>query len=90
MDHQHALRYGRYQHSIPGTATGRTANGTWTRSGTSRLVYLRVDYQNEIEGNIDKREAVFQHYVRAVYGPVQSWDQTLDPTSAVGSVRKVL
>jgi len=31
-----------------------------------------------IEGNLDKREAVFQHLVRAVYGPVQSWDETID------------
>jgi hypothetical protein len=70
--------------SLPANATGRTGNGTWTRSGTSRLIYVRVDYQNEIEGNVDKREAVFQHYVRAVYGPVQSWDQALDPDQRGG------
>ena len=70
--------------SLPRAPAGRNASGTWTRSGTSRLIYLRVDYQNEIEGNIDKREAVFQHYVRAVYGPVQSWDQTLDPDQRGG------
>ena len=70
--------------SMPGASAGRTANGTWTRSSSGRLIYLRVDYQNEIEGNIDKREAVFQHYVRAVYGPVQSWDQTLDPDQRGG------
>lgn len=69
---------------LPGTVAGRASRGTWTRTGTSRLVYLRVDYQNEIEGNIDKREAVFQHHVRAVYGPVESWDQTLDPDQRGG------
>lgn len=70
--------------SLPGSSTGRDARSNWTRAGTSRLIYLRVDYQNEIEGNIDKREAVLQHYVRAVYGPVQSWDQTLDPDQRGG------
>ena len=66
------------------TPAGRAANSTWTQSRASRLIYLRVDYQNGIEGNIDKREAVFQHYVRAVYGPVQAWDQTLDPDQRGG------
>jgi hypothetical protein len=70
--------------NIPGASAGRTTNGTWTRSSSGRLIYVRVDYQNEIEGNIDKREAVFQHYVRAVYGPVQSWDESLNPDQQGG------
>ncbi|MHB0957717.1 MAG: hypothetical protein ACYC0X_18380 [Pirellulaceae bacterium] len=53
-------------------------------AGRGRLVYLRVDYENEIEGNIDKREAVLQHRVRTVYGPVLAWDQTIDPDQRGG------
>jgi hypothetical protein len=51
---------------------------------SSRLVYLRVDFQNGIEGNMEKQEARFQHFVRAVYSPVQSWGQTIDPDQPGG------
>jgi hypothetical protein len=42
------------------------------------LVFARVDFQNGVRGNVDQREAVFEHLVRTVYGPVQSWDDTLN------------
>jgi lipopolysaccharide export system protein LptA len=42
------------------------------------LVFVRVDFQNGVRGNVDRREAVFEHLVRTVYGPVQSWDDTLN------------
>lgn len=47
--------------------------------GSPRLVYLRVDYQNQITGNIQTRWVAFEHYVRTAYGPVASWDHRLDP-----------
>ncbi len=53
-----------------------------TRSGVGgqeKLVYLRIDFQNAIQGNLDLREGEFVHRVRTVYGPVLAWDQTLDP-----------
>ncbi len=70
--------------SVPGAAAARRGNDAWTEPRANRLIYVRVDYQNEIEGNIDQREAVLQHYVQAVYGPVASWDQTLDPNQQGG------
>ena len=38
-----------------------------------------MDFENAIRGNLDLKEAEFGDYVRAVYGPVGGWDQTLDP-----------
>ncbi|MFW6170435.1 MAG: hypothetical protein ACODAD_08095, partial [Planctomycetota bacterium] len=59
------------------------ANGapspTTTQDGSQPLVYLRVDYQNAIRGNLELREAEFMHFVRSLYGPVSSWSGTLDP-----------
>jgi hypothetical protein len=54
------------------------------RSALGRLIYLRVDFQNLVQGNVNHREAEFQHFVRTVYGPVESWDQTLDPDQRDG------
>lgn len=50
-----------------------------TAADSPPLTYLRVDYQNAIRGNLERRDAEFVHFVRAVYGPVRSWNQTLDP-----------
>ncbi len=49
-----------------------------------RLVYVRVDYDDEIEGHIEAREIEFRGRVRTLYGPVDSWDQTLDPDPVDG------
>jgi len=48
------------------------------------LVYLRVDFQNALRGNVNQRQAEFQHFVRVVYGPIPSWDQVLDPNRPDG------
>ncbi len=47
--------------------------------GPQKLVYVRIDYENEIQGNLDLREGEFVHFVRTVYGPVASWDETIEP-----------
>jgi hypothetical protein len=49
-----------------------------------RLAYVRVDYEDEITGNITARELTFRGRVRTLYGPVDAWDQTLDPDPAQG------
>lgn len=49
-----------------------------------RLAYVRVDYEDEIEGNVQGREIEFRGRVRTLYGPVDDWDQTLDPDPAAG------
>lgn len=62
---------------LPGSPAPPPASPGAPSSG--RLVYLRVDFQNGIEGNLETQEAVFQNFVRAVYSPVQEWGQTVDP-----------
>ena len=49
-----------------------------------RLAYVRVDYEDEIEGNVQDREIEFRGRVRTLYGPVDDWEQTLDPDPAAG------
>ena len=53
-------------------------------SAEPRLVYLRVDYEDEAVGNVLARELEFRGRVRTLYGPVDAWNQTLDPDPAAG------
>lgn len=46
----------------------------------SKLSFLRVDFHRGLKGNQLLRELTFQERVRTVYGPVDSWEQELDPT----------
>jgi lipopolysaccharide export system protein LptA len=50
--------------------------------GGPRLHYLRVDFQRGITGNLHARELSFQGRVRTIYGPVDAWEQELDPAQA--------
>ena len=56
-------------------------------SAGPRLVYVRVDYEDEAIGNVLSREIEFQGRVRSLYGPVDAWDQTLDPNPVEGLKR---
>lgn len=49
-----------------------------------QLAYIRVDYDDEITGNITARELTFRGRVRTLYGPVDRWEETLDPDPADG------
>jgi hypothetical protein len=71
---------GRLGAPAPSPAVNR-ATGT---SEQRDLIYLRIDFENAIEGNLDLREAVFNRAVRTVYGPVKAWDQKLDPDQRGG------
>src|SRR4029079_5492185 len=46
----------------------------------NKLFFLRVDFRRGLNGNIYTREITFHERVRAIYGPVDSWEQELDPT----------
>jgi lipopolysaccharide export system protein LptA len=52
----------------------------------NRLTFLRVSFQNSITGNVHRREMTFHEQVRAVYGPIDSWDTVLsaDDPDALG------
>jgi hypothetical protein len=46
----------------------------------SKLNFLRVDFHEGLTGNLITRELTFHKRVRTVYGPVDAWEQELDPT----------
>jgi hypothetical protein len=46
----------------------------------SKLYFLRVDFQSGLDGNMYTRELAFHNRIRAVYGPVDSWEHELDLT----------
>jgi hypothetical protein len=45
---------------------------------STSLQFLRVDFQAGLKGNLFTREIEFHERVRAVYGPVDAWEQELD------------
>lgn len=46
--------------------------------GAGPKTYLRVRCQGPVSGNVLKREVSFNEQTRAVYGPVGSWEASLD------------
>jgi hypothetical protein len=44
----------------------------------AKLHFLRVDFREGLTGNITLRELTFHKNVKAVYGPVDAWEQELD------------
>jgi hypothetical protein len=48
------------------------------------LTYLSVDFQRGIAGNLGRRVLEFQQRVEAIFGPVASWEDTLDVHAADG------
>ena len=67
----------RYERSLSDRGIGRlTADAD---PNDAELVYIRVDFDDEIVGNIESRDVEFRGRVRTVYGPVETWDQTLEP-----------
>ena len=48
------------------------------------LTYLGVDFQRGMRGNINTRTMEFHQRVEAIWGPVATWEDTLDPHAAAG------
>jgi hypothetical protein len=71
----------RYDKGLAGNPLAPSADAA---PAEPRLAYVRVDYEDEIEGNIQDREIEFRGRVRTLYGPVDDWDRTLDPDPAAG------
>jgi len=55
-----------------------------SRAAGAKLHFLRVDFQQGLTGNLVLRDVAFHQRVRAVYGPVDAWEQELDPTRPEG------
>jgi hypothetical protein len=58
-------------------------------AGDSELVYVWVHFDDELVGNMEHREMEFRGRVNTVYGPVATWDQTLDPDPPDGPEKDV-
>ena len=43
-----------------------------------RLTFLRVTFERGITGNLTKKEVTFADQVKAIYGPVDTWEQKLE------------
>lgn len=46
-----------------------------------QLVFLAVEFQRRMSGNLHHKNMLFEQQVRTVYGNVQKWDDTLDPNA---------
>jgi len=50
----------------------------------AELAYVRIDFDEQLTGNITNREVQFHGRVRTIYGPVPDWHQTLDSNPVDG------
>jgi hypothetical protein len=55
-----------------------------SRPQNSQLNFLRVDFLRGIAGNLKVRQLQFEGQVRAIYGPVDAWEQELFANDAAG------
>ncbi len=65
---------------VGSTLKGAAVSPGAPRPGGSDLIYIRVDFQQAMSGNYQQRRVHFRDRVRAIVGPVASWDGRLDPT----------
>jgi lipopolysaccharide export system protein LptA len=63
------------------TAPDETKVTPVSRSAADELTYLRVDFREELTGNLHQRKVEFAGQVQAVYGPVANWDAKIEPRS---------
>jgi hypothetical protein len=76
-----ATRFGDSMVTLPGQPNPPANRGVPAAGASgSKLSFLRVDFRKGLDGNIYTREMTFHERVRAIYGPVDSWEQELDPT----------
>ncbi len=62
--------------TVPGQAAAAAASPETEDNG---LNYLRVTFQQAMTGNMHRRQMIFSDDVESVYGPVENWNQQLDP-----------
>ncbi|MEX0611723.1 MAG: hypothetical protein WD738_11170 [Pirellulales bacterium] len=75
-----STRFGDGLAALAGGPNSTQQDVTPRDSEGSKLHFLRVDFQAGLDGNLYTRELTFRERVRAVYGPVDSWEQELDAT----------
>lgn len=65
-------------------AGGRRTAAAGSSGKKDGLVFVHVTYDNGITGDLFRHEINFHQNVEAIYGPVQNWDDELDPTQRGG------
>jgi hypothetical protein len=45
----------------------------------AELIFLRVDFEHQMVGNLDPYEVEFLNGTRTIFGPISDWSQSLDP-----------
>jgi hypothetical protein len=68
------------QHMVASSQPAELASGP----KTSPLVYLNVKFRDRLIGNLYDREVRLVERVQAVYGPVSSWSEQVDPDATDG------
>ncbi|MCP4194016.1 MAG: hypothetical protein GY768_25690 [Planctomycetaceae bacterium] len=63
---------------------GAAANASAPMSDDGNVSFIQVDFQNQITGNMQRRAAEFQGQVKVIYGPVQSWNESINPDAVLG------
>lgn len=63
--------------TAPHPFTTSPAQGSGLSGNRTDLIYLQVDFQGPLRGNLYQRDLEFLENVRTVYGPIGSWDQSL-------------
>ncbi|HEY4235132.1 MAG TPA: hypothetical protein VGM76_16995 [Lacipirellulaceae bacterium] len=53
--------------------------GKVAAANRSQLHFLRIDFQQGLAGNLTTKEIAFHERVHTIYGPVDAWEQELDP-----------
>ena len=77
---RHSCHPLRQQHASPCPANRRPHRKRRARNAAgSKLSFVRVDFHQGLDGNIYTRDVTFHDRVRTIYGPVDSWDQEIDP-----------
>ena len=75
----------------PGTIQSASTSSEPKTARPDELTYLGVDFQKGMTGNIQRHSLDFHQRVEAIWGPVATWEDILDPHAPQGlSPRAVL
>jgi hypothetical protein len=80
-----SVRRGEQMPRLPGDGS----TGAQSAGNASNLVYLRIDFEDQISGNLHDRVVEFHGRVRTLYGPVADWRDKLDPDPPDGLAPRV-
>ncbi len=75
-----STRYGAGLGPMAGPQPNQAPDAAPPGDSGNKLHFLRVDFHTGLDGNMFTREMTFHDRVRAVYGPVDSWEQELELT----------